>query len=88
MKMKFSELAMGSCCIHGKNQEIKKKVGEHKALMVRDNGKVSTRKVKGDPDVDSAICPLRYLGVGLRKHPDTVVEIGDGNILARRQRGR
>lgn len=85
MRMKFTEIPVGSCFV-AKNGQIKKKVSEKKACIVKDNGKVNTRKMMGDPDVDQTVCPLRYLGVGLRKHPDLVVEIGDGNILERRNR--
>lgn len=86
MKVKFVDLPLGSCFLHGRKGDVKKKVTDHKAANVRENGKVSTRKVKGDPDVEPMPCPLRYLGVGLRRHPDQVVEIGDGNILKRKRR--
>lgn len=59
---------------------MKKKTSEDKATEVKKNGRVSTRKVKGDPDVKPVDCPLKFLGVGLRRHPDQIVEIGDGNI--------
>lgn len=84
MIYKFTDLPDGACFL-GKDGTIKKKVAERKALVVKDNGKVNTRKVKGNPDCEQTICPLRYLGVGLRKHPDMMVEIGDGNILERRK---
>jgi hypothetical protein len=80
MKVRFKGLAVGTCFFQGANPEMKKKVGERKASVVKDNGRVSTRKVKGDPEVEPTICELRYLGVGLRRHPDLVVEIGDGDI--------
>lgn len=81
MRVRFTEIPVGSCCTLGKNGEVKKKVGEHKTLYIKDNGKVSTRKVKGDPEVEPTNCPLRYLGAGLRKHPEVLIQIGDGNIL-------
>lgn len=49
------------------------------------NGRVSKRRMRGDPDVDSVACPLGLLGAGLKKHPDVVVEIGDGNVARRRE---
>lgn len=79
MKVHFKELQVGSCFFMGNNAEMKKKVSEAKASQVKTTGKVSTRKVKGDPEVESSPCELKFLGVGLRRHPDVMVEIGDGN---------
>lgn len=88
MKIKLSGLPIGSCFI-AKNGETKKKVAEKKVAKVHEmSGKVSTRKTKSDPDVEPAPCPLRYLGVGTRMHPDMVVEIGDGNPTKEKRRGR
>lgn len=82
MRVRFTEIPVGSCFTHGKSQDVKKKVDEKKMLVIKDSGKVSTRKMKGDPEVDATNCPLRYLGAGLRKHPEVLIQIGDGNILA------
>lgn len=85
MKVKFSELPVGSCFLQ--KDKTKKKIQERKAAIVREkDGKVLKRKVKGDPSVDAIPCPIQYLGVGLRRHPDQVVEIGDGNPFRRRKR--
>lgn len=78
--MRFTDLPIGSCYLDPKKGDLRKKVGDKKLASVKDSGKVKTRKVKGDPEVEMTSCPLRYLGVGLRRHPDMVVEIGDGNI--------
>lgn len=79
MKIPFKDLLVGSCFI-GKKGEMKKKVSDSKASLVgEEDRKVKTRKVKGTAEVEPAICPLSLLGVGLRRHPDMVVEIGDGN---------
>ena len=85
MRMKFTELALGSCFTLGKSKKEKKKISEREWLIVKDNGKVNRRKMKGDPEVDYAHCPLRYLGVGLPRVPDQLIEIGDGNILDRKE---
>ncbi len=86
MKMKFTDLAILSCFV-GKNGDVKKKVSERKASAVKESsGKVSTRKVKGDPEVENVPCPLNLFGVGLRRHPERVIQIGDGNILERRKK--
>lgn len=85
MKIRVHEIPVGSCFM-GKNGQVKKKVSDDKCAVVSMNGKVSTRKLKGDPEVESTACPLKYLAVGLRRHPDAVVEIGDGNILKGRKK--
>lgn len=84
MKIRFTELPVGSCFLKGKGAQ--KKVDEGKISSVGLHGKVRTRSVKGDPEIEPTPCPLRYLGVGLKRHPDLVVEIGDGNLLKRRKR--
>jgi hypothetical protein len=78
MKMYFKDLLVGSCFMDAKG-DMKKKVSDGKASGFQLNGKVSTRKVKGNPEVEQSSCELRFLGVGLRRHPEVVVEIGDGN---------
>jgi hypothetical protein len=84
--MRYTDLEIGSCFLDRRGK-TRKKVADHRTSIVReDNGRVSTRKQKGDPTVDSVTCPLRFLAVGLRRHPDQVVEMGHGNILKRRPR--
>lgn len=88
MKMKLSGLPIGSCFV-GKNGETKKKVGDKKIAKVHEmSGRVSTRKVKTDPEVEPAPCPLRYLGVGNRMNPEMLIQIGDGNLLKNRRNRR
>lgn len=84
MKVRLSDIPVGGCFQHGK--WTKKKVGDGKTATVGLSGKVKTRKLKGDPEVEPVACPLKYLGVGLRRHPEGVIEIGDGNILKGRRR--
>lgn len=84
MKVRLSEIPVGSCFLHGKG--MKKKVGDGRTAFVGLNGRIKTRAMRGDPTVEPIACPLKYLGVGLRRHPDQVVEIGDGNILKRKRR--
>lgn len=79
MKVPLSQVPIGACFLQGK--KLRKKVGDDKAATLGLGGRVSTRKVKIDQDVERTKCPLRFLGVGLRRHPDAIVEIGDGNIL-------
>jgi hypothetical protein len=86
MKVRLSEVPIGSCYL-GKKSQILKKVDEGKASTIALSGRVSTKRTKGDPEVEMIeACPLKYLGIGLRRHPDLVVEIGDGNILKKRRR--
>lgn len=86
MKVKLTELAVGSCFLAGRNGAMQKKVGERRIAVVNESGRIRYRKQKGDPEVEPSPCSVRYLGVGLRKNPETVVEIGDGNLLAGRKR--
>lgn len=85
MKIKLSDLPVGTC-FTGKNGEMKKKVSDRKIASVKDNGRVSMRKIKGDPEVDPSPCSIRLFGVGLRRHPDVMVEVGDGNLLKKKDR--
>lgn len=88
MKVKFSDLPILSCFM-GKNGEMKKKVAERKAATVGENDRrVRTRKVKGNPEVDECACSIGLFGVGLRRHPDMIVEIGDGNTMKRKNKAR
>ncbi len=83
MKVRASEVSIGSCFLQGRS--LKKKVADDKALTVK-NGKASTRKLKGDPEVELTGCPLEMLGLGMSRHPEVIVEIGDGNPLRKRRR--
>lgn len=76
MKVTLSELPVGSCFLQGKGKTIKKKIEGEKTATVAMNGRVKTRKVRGNPQVEPVPCTLRLFGVGLRRHPDQVVEIG------------
>lgn len=83
MKMKFSDLPDQSCFL-GKNGEMKKKVAGKKVAIRRESdGRISMRKMRGNPEVDDCACSIGLFGVGLRRHPDMIVEIGDGNTLKR-----
>ncbi len=86
MKVKFSQLAVGSCFTGRDRRTIRKKVGDDRVLTVGKNGRPRTRKQKGDPEVATAGCTLRMIGAGLKRHPETVIEIGDRD--PRRNRGR
>ncbi len=83
MKIYLSEIADNGCYRH--RRKIRKKLADGRSASISPKGKVSLRTLKGDPEVVPVPCPLKYLGVGLRRHPDTVVEIGDGNILKKRK---
>lgn len=76
MKTRFSELAAGSCFLHGKR--LKKKVADGRVSTISAAGRVRTKVQKGDPQVQPSSCPLRFIGVGMKKHPDMIVEVGDG----------
>lgn len=79
MRIPISQIPVGGCFLQGK--KVRKKVGDDKIASIGLGGRVSTRKTKTDSEVEQMTCPLKFLGVGLRRHPDAIVEIGDGNIL-------
>jgi len=85
MKIRLSEIIEGSCFIGRNNREMKK-TDDGRIASISPAGRVTIKKAKGNPEVEQQICSLKYLGVGLRRHPDLVVEIGDGNILKKRKR--
>jgi hypothetical protein len=82
VKVRTSEISVGQCFRHGR--VVRKKVEDDKAVTRSVSGKVSTRKIKGDPEVEITQCPLNMLGVGLRRHPETVVQIGDSKPRRRK----
>lgn len=82
MKIKLSELPIGSCFTRGKGK-VQKKVGEGKVASAGMRGKAKTRTQKGDPLVEQRGCTLHLIGIGMRRHPDEVVEIGDGRPRVR-----
>lgn len=87
MKIRFSEVPPLTCFLHGRKRQEKKKLEDGRVATIGKSGKVSMRDMKGDPPVEQKeTCSIRYLAVGLRRHPDEVVEIGDGNILKRKRR--
>lgn len=83
MKIKLSGLSIGLCFSRNKGK-VMKKVADGRVATVGKNGKVRTRAQKGDPEVEQANCPLRFIGIGMtRTHPEEVVEIGDGRPRVR-----
>lgn len=82
MKIKLSDLPIGSCFIKGKGK-VMKKVADGKVASTGKNGKARTRSQKGDPYVEQKGCTLHLIGIGMRRHPDEVVEIGDGRPRVR-----
>lgn len=85
MKIRFSGLPVGSCFI-GKRGGIRKKVEDDRYAVVEKNGRERSRNLKGDPNVEPTSCPLHYVGIGLRGHPDQVVEMGDGGPRKNRKK--
>lgn len=86
MKTRFSELAMGTCFLTKRSKAVKKKLEGVRVLTIGAKGRVRTRDQKGDPEVRLISCPLRFIGTGLRKNPEAVVEIGDGRPRKRVER--
>lgn len=76
VKMKFSEMAPGSCFQRGKSEVVRKKTPDGRVVSVTGTGRERVRDIKGDPSVYVLSCPLDLLGVGMRKNPGAVIEIG------------
>lgn len=84
MKIPLSQLPVFSCFMQGRKE--RKKVDDGKILTIGARGRTSTRTVKKDPEVEQIPCSLRYLGAGQRRHPESIIQIGDGNILKKKKR--
>ena len=76
MKARISELSPGTCFKQGK--AMKKKLVDGRVVSVTSKGKVRIVTPKADPVVSSVSCDLHFLGLGLRKHPELIVELGNG----------
>ncbi len=78
-KVKLSGVQAGQCFTQGRGRTIKKKAHDGRIVTInKKNGRVRLSAPKGDPSVSPMeSCPLKFIGVGMR-HPDSVVEIGDG----------
>jgi hypothetical protein len=76
VKKRLSELLPGSCFKQGRT--LKKKLPDGRVVSVSPKGKVRFAVPKGDPVVSSVSCDLKMLGLGLRKHPELMVEMGNG----------
>jgi hypothetical protein len=74
--MRLSELSPGSCFKQGKS--TKKKLSDGRIVSVSPKGKVKIIVPKNDPLISSVSCDLQMLGLGLRKHPEFMVEMGNG----------
>jgi hypothetical protein len=76
LRARISELVPGTCFKQGKT--LKKKLSDGRVVSVNPKGKVRIAEPKGDPLVSSTKCDLVMLGLGLRKHPELMVEMGNG----------
>lgn len=74
MRAKFQDLTDGSCYLQ--RGRMRKKVSGSTSATVGRDGRVRRRRVSGNPTVESVPCDVRHLGVGLRRIPDTVMEMG------------
>lgn len=76
MKIRISELPVGSCFMKGR--KVSKKTGDQEVVCLGKGGKERKRTIKRDDEVESTPCPLRMIGVGLRGNPEAVLELGNG----------
>lgn len=76
MRGRISELSPGTCFKQGKT--TKKKLPDGRVVSVNAKGKVRIVTPKTDPVVTSVSCDLTMIGLGLRKHPELMIEMGNG----------
>lgn len=76
MKTRLSALRPGECFRQGKT--LKKKLTEDTVVWATPKGKVRTATPKNDPAVSAESCSLNLIGLGQRKHPELMIEMGSG----------
>lgn len=76
MKARLSQLSPGDCFKQGRT--VKKKLPDGSVVWATPKGKVRIVTPKTDPVVSSVSCDLTMLGLGLRKHPEVMIEMGNG----------
>lgn len=95
IKLRLSELPEGSCFLKGRGKTVHKKSRNGRTVSVGKGGRIRARAERRDPFVRPlSSCPLNLIGVDMVKHPESVIEIGDGrprkvvlvNLRAKRRR--
>ena len=76
MKTRLSQLQPGDCFKQGRT--LKKKLSDGRVVWATPKGKVRTVTPKNDPVVSQTSCDLSMIGLGLRKHPEIMIEMGNG----------
>jgi len=76
VKRRLSDLRPGECFKQGKT--LKKKLTEDTVVWATPKGKVRTATPTSDPAVSVASCSLHLIGLGQRKHPELMIEMGNG----------
>jgi hypothetical protein len=74
IRTKLSGVVPGQCYLRGR--ALRKKLGDGRSAEVGRDQRVRVHAERGDPEVSVVPCPLKYVGVGLRGHPEKVVEMG------------
>lgn len=73
---RLSELSEGHCYRKPGRKGLRKKLSDGRIAEVATDRRVRFRGERGDPLVEPVSCPLKYLGIGQRKHPEAVIEVG------------
>lgn len=74
---RLSDLSPGHCYRKpGRGSVLRKKLSDGRIAEVGTDRRVKFRKERGDPLVEQISCPLKYLGIGQRRHPEAVIEVG------------
>lgn len=84
MKARVSDLAPNQCYRKRGSRVLRKKLADGRIVEIGRDRRVKFRKERGDPVVNVESCPLRFVGVGLRHNPETIVEIGSSRPKRRR----
>jgi len=84
MKARLSELADNQCYRKTGSRRLRKKLADGRIAEVGRDRRLRFRTERGDPVVETVSCPLKYLGVGMRNNPETMIEVGSAKPLRRK----
>jgi len=73
---RLSELSTGHCYRKPGRRGLRKKLSDGRIAEVAADRRVKFRSERGDPLVEPVSCPLKYLGIGQRSHPEAIIEVG------------
>jgi hypothetical protein len=84
MKARLSELAANQCYRKLGTRKLRRKLADGRVVEIGRDRRVRYRKERGDPVVEIESCTLKFIGVGLRNNPETLIQVGSPKPLRRR----